>query len=497
MKRILLVLLLTTSLITFSQDFQVSNTGIYSVDIPHIAIDGTNANLVYGTNFRYYKFDVNGPAAPIDNALIPTDNYGPNTTDVAIDPKDPNHVAIVYYDFHYDYNSGVQFYGCYVTESTDGGETFDTPTLLDTIQYGNTLSNISYNLPQVKFLLNDYSSMEILWRVDTNKKDTNALYLGSRYGSRIRVDDPSKNALELAVGFTVDDKIAVSYGIMEEGHAKFYLYGTGITVPVMVIDDGETFLTTDHFSKAFLNTQGIIQFIFNDFAHSAKLMVSPDWGTTWNDKGIIDSHQYRYVAFERHQPTAEYPRNYYIKLLLNDDNNLQFFVSGDLISWQDGGIINSSNASIESAGGFIDLELDYPNKYFSTAWIDNRTGNSEIFYAKVNLPDLVSVDNKTPAPTEFVLQQNYPNPFNPSTTISFTLPEECSVKLIVYNSLGEEVATLINREMSAGFHSVNFNASSVNRQLSSGLYFYRISAGNASSGSTQSFVDVKKMLLLK
>jgi hypothetical protein len=88
-------------------------------------------------------------------------------------------------------------------------------------------------------------------------------------------------------------------------------------------------------------------------------------------------------------------------------------------------------------------------------------------------------------PEEFSLAQNYPNPFNPSTTISFALPQQANVKLSVYNAIGEEVAQLIHREMNAGFQSVNFDAS----HLSSGLYFYRISAGN--------FVDVKKMLLLK
>ncbi len=120
------------------------------------------------------------------------------------------------------------------------------------------------------------------------------------------------------------------------------------------------------------------------------------------------------------------------------------------------------------------------------------TGEIDIYYGT---PVEVEVMHKNTI--DFALYQNYPNPFNPSTKISFTLPEESNVKLVIYNLLGEEVATLINREMNAGFHSVNFDASSVNRQLSSCLYFYRISAGNASSGSAQSFVDVKKMLLLK
>ena len=88
-------------------------------------------------------------------------------------------------------------------------------------------------------------------------------------------------------------------------------------------------------------------------------------------------------------------------------------------------------------------------------------------------------------PQEYLLPQNYPNPFNPSTTISFALPKAGNVSLKVYNAIGEEVAELVNREMNAGVQSINFDAS----HLSSGLYFYRISAGN--------FVNVKKMMLLK
>ncbi len=100
---------------------------------------------------------------------------------------------------------------------------------------------------------------------------------------------------------------------------------------------------------------------------------------------------------------------------------------------------------------------------------------------------VTAVDNQKNknVPSEFTLQQNYPNPFNPSTTINFSLPTSQNVKLEVFNMLGETVATLINKPMSAGNHKYEFNASNIN----SGLYLYRITAG--------SFVEIKKMMLLK
>lgn len=98
---------------------------------------------------------------------------------------------------------------------------------------------------------------------------------------------------------------------------------------------------------------------------------------------------------------------------------------------------------------------------------------------------LVSVGDEEIIPTEFSLAQNFPNPFNPTTNIKFGLPKESNVTLRIFNILGEEVATLVNKVMPAGFHTVNFDAS----RLTSGLYIYRIEADN--------FVQVKKMMLMK
>jgi hypothetical protein len=88
-------------------------------------------------------------------------------------------------------------------------------------------------------------------------------------------------------------------------------------------------------------------------------------------------------------------------------------------------------------------------------------------------------------PERFVLEQNYPNPFNPSTTIRYGVPQRANVSLIVYNTLGQKVATLGQDTQEAGYHEVKFDGSS----LASGVYFYRIQAG--------SFVQTRKLLLLR
>ena len=104
--------------------------------------------------------------------------------------------------------------------------------------------------------------------------------------------------------------------------------------------------------------------------------------------------------------------------------------------------------------------------------------------------DIVEVEL---VPNQYELLQNYPNPFNPSTTIRFSLPKQTQVKINIYNMLGELVETLANGTYEVGYHKVTFNASS----LPSGAYIYRIESDAPSTGSKQSFVQVKKMLLLK
>ena len=91
------------------------------------------------------------------------------------------------------------------------------------------------------------------------------------------------------------------------------------------------------------------------------------------------------------------------------------------------------------------------------------------------------------SPLSFSLNQNYPNPFNPTTNIAYAIPEDAFVTLKIYDITGKEVASLVNTYQSAGNYSVNFNADMYH--LSSGIYFYKISANN--------FVSVKKLTLVK
>jgi len=88
-------------------------------------------------------------------------------------------------------------------------------------------------------------------------------------------------------------------------------------------------------------------------------------------------------------------------------------------------------------------------------------------------------------PEEYYLAQSFPNPFNARTTIKYQLPVESHVKLEVYNLLGRKVATLVNEQEKAGYRSVVWDAS----EVSSGLYFYKLIAGD--------YTETKRMMLVK
>jgi hypothetical protein len=115
----------------------------------------------------------------------------------------------------------------------------------------------------------------------------------------------------------------------------------------------------------------------------------------------------------------------------------------------------------------------------------NPSGGNPDMGAYETLVTKVMNSYQTEIPQSYFLAQNYPNPFNPATTIEFALPKSAFVTLKVFNLLGEEVATLVAEQRSAGIHKLNWDA----RGLASGVYLYRLEAG--------SFIQTKKLILMR
>lgn len=145
-------------------------------------------------------------------------------------------------------------------------------------------------------------------------------------------------------------------------------------------------------------------------------------------------------------------------------------VGANPLAWMMG--TNPYNFNIPSAGTYF-LRL-------------HCGGTSSIQGYQIKLTGaLVDVEDTTPLPKEFSLSQNFPNPFNPTTTIQYSIPKNEYVKIVLYNMLGKEVLTLVDKEMEAGSYDIKLTGNN----LASGAYFYKMEAGN--------FIETKKLLLLK
>ena len=139
--------------------------------------------------------------------------------------------------------------------------------------------------------------------------------------------------------------------------------------------------------------------------------------------------------------------------------------------------------------GQANFDFSYANTYKSyTGSTDGKPLGAVSWFGLMLTGIKENQANNVPA--KYELDQNYPNPFNPTTNIQYTLPQQGEVSLNIYNLLGQMVRSLVNNVQSAGTHSVTWDGANQSGQMvTSGIYFYRLSAGN--------FVSVKKMIMLK
>ncbi len=170
--------------------------------------------------------------------------------------------------------------------------------------------------------------------------------------------------------------------------------------------------------------------------------------------------------------------------LSGPEGEMPFSLAGDNLKvycgWKDGvlyvGIIDPTGKQFINAGNTPLIQLNGEFKILSAtvADMEHRSVRPQI-----------GASAGTTLPTEYSLSQNYPNPFNPATTISFSLPAAGHVTVKVYNSIGQEVATLIDEDRPAGAHQVLWDAT----KFASGVYLYRL--------TSDGFTETKKMLLMK
>jgi photosystem II stability/assembly factor-like uncharacterized protein len=225
------------------------------------------------------------------------------------------------------------------------------------------------------------------------------------------------------------------------------------------VDGGSTWIPftqplggSSYFRVQYLSPTRII------IAGGAQIALSKDGGQTWTSPYNAGQEQMNGVCF-------------------GDSLNGWAVSQGTISRSTDGG----SHWTRESIPGYRYLtSITTPDGVH--AW---AIGDGTILKTTEWLIPTSTVTNIDNTPTRFSLGQNYPNPFNPSTTISFSLPLRSFVTLKVFDVMGREIATIVSEETPAGNHSRQWNASGV----SSGMYFYRIQAGD--------FMQTKKLLLVR
>jgi hypothetical protein len=179
--------------------------------------------------------------------------------------------------------------------------------------------------------------------------------------------------------------------------------------------------------------------------------------------------------------------NYHLRniesLDANTNGNNIFFYDTNFDSSTSAGSMFNMPVGVEYLGNdYKAVTLSFPLYYMEK----EKTEQLLYYILNVKFNEVTSIDeHKELVIKEYRLFQNYPNPFNPETKIRYSLPQLSDVSLIVYNILGQEVITLVNEQQPAGNYEVSFDGTN----LTSGIYLYKIQAGDYS--------DVKKMILLK
>ena len=145
-----------------------------------------------------------------------------------------------------------------------------------------------------------------------------------------------------------------------------------------------------------------------------------------------------------------------------------------------------------SGNEYVDQSVEQAQTYTYRTKAYTQSAQSD-YSNEASLFVVVDVKKEEEIPTEYSMSQNYPNPFNPSTAISYQLLANSFVTLKVFDVLGREAAILVGGEQRAGYYRVVWDASG----FTGGVYFYRLQAGDASTGSARGFVETKRMILLK
>jgi ligand-binding sensor domain-containing protein len=209
------------------------------------------------------------------------------------------------------------------------------------------------------------------------------------------------------------------------------------------------------------------------------------------DKGLLKwVNDSTFISYNK--SNSPMPDNFVNVITVDKNNNLWIGTDHGLVKF-DG--TNFTTFPDTYWWSILSIKIDR----FNNKWIGTYiSGPGLAIYNENGIIGVTSIYDESSSIHSYTLYQNYPNPFNPSTIINYELQKPGFVTLKVYDLLGREVQVLVNEYKNAGKHLVEFSVENgTGNKLSSGVYFYKLTAGDPSASSGQSFTDVKKMLLLR
>jgi len=272
--------------------------------------------------------------------------------------------------------------------------------------------------------------------------------------------DPDHNLIDMAL--STDDKIHIVY--VYSGDIRYKNWNNGSW------SSSTTLLNGDGIEQKIYTNSNDIYTIWNDYDDETICLKQCDSAPLAPQSLTITTSQDDHPLLQWDSNTEADLRRYRV-YRLNGDANM-FYVTGT--SFEDEDVEVSQN------GTTINYEVKAEDWTSNLSTASNQASINGILGKR-----FVKNETDSGLPENFQLFQNYPNPFNPNTNITFALPQEEFVSLTVYNLKGQKLASLLNEYKEAGAYSVSFNGQS----LSSGIYLYKINAGE--------FSVIKRMLLVK
>ena len=286
------------------------------------------------------------------------------------------------------------------------------------------------------------------------------------------------------------NRILTVYTIPGSSSSNIYLawsddFGSTISGTSSITESNINHSTRMVFNGGTSNYNGMISYVRKYSATDWDIYCysTTDGGTSWAGGYIDGSANYARTV----DIVAPRGANNIFKIAYVQDSastNYVFYTGGNLSSFNNPyrKICSSSNVDTLFSKTIAGYKLGGGDDSFLLFSSESGAG----LYASRLCANSIGISNNgSEVPKVYSLSQNYPNPFNPTTTIKFSLPKQSEVKLVVYDVLGNEVTTLENGKLGAGNYIVDFNTSG----LSSGVYFYKLTAGEYS--------DSKRMILIK